>query len=204
MFVEAIILKKVAYLENHLIISCLTRQKGLIQAIAYNAKSITKKKTPIIDLFRHLTFEISQAKKNSLYTIKSTELISNFDTIAKIYPQYQSCCFISQFMIKNLVEQDEKCQLFDLLCFLLKSYQKKANTKLWETCFFIHFLIEYGYFHPEEENKKNSNFVEKVLKIKEKYLELEQINDKVWTKMHQWSLQRCLFHELNMPKNDFT
>ena len=200
--INIIPIKQVKYSDNDLIVSCLSYEKGLISIIAYGARKIKKKQTPVIGLFRHLKVELKKTNKNDarLYALKKVELVKSFDDIGKSYEHFQSLCYISQFISKNIAEDTNSPSLFHYFLLLLTAYAEKAKIIMWECIFFINYLINDGYFHPQEESGKNKKLIEKIRQVEDNFLELNEVSNNIWISLHKWLEARCQFHKLVMPK----
>jgi recombinational DNA repair protein (RecF pathway) len=57
-----IVLKKIPYQESSLIVSSISAEYGKVDFIVKGARRITKKKQPIVDLFRELNIEYRESR----------------------------------------------------------------------------------------------------------------------------------------------
>ena len=79
---QAIIIGIHNYGDNDQIITALSAEFGRIQFVAHNSKRLGKKRFPLVDLFRVITFEFSNSKNSEFSKVSKIELLQNFDSIA--------------------------------------------------------------------------------------------------------------------------
>lgn len=82
---EAFLIRSVAYGDDHLILSCLTREYGRVDLIALGAKKSRKRFGGVLDFLNHLELEFDHSSRGDLNRLVHCELKNSFPSILKNY-----------------------------------------------------------------------------------------------------------------------
>ena len=198
---NSIILRKTVYQESSLIIYTLTPDFGRVDFLVRGALKISKKQSPIIDLFREI--EISYLDKSSgLYTPKSTDLISEHDNIALYAKAFNDACKISSFLLNNTYA-NINCRLtYSALKHFLKYASQGQDFRYPQTMIKVVYLYEHGlipeYIIDNGKEKSQKRFINDLISysIGQKK-QLPTINIDYWDRFIFWINKLCDYHNLN-------
>ena len=113
--IEGLVLRKFDYSETSLIFVLLTRQSGQQHFIMKGARKGSKTKFPAIDLFRRVQITSTIRPNRDLHTIKSAESLENFDAIATRPLNFRAAAWLSKFVEKTTVPEENCSQQFQAL-----------------------------------------------------------------------------------------
>tara|TARA_B100001758_G_scaffold227741_1_gene221402 strand:- start:311 stop:1015 length:705 start_codon:yes stop_codon:yes gene_type:complete len=147
---SAIVLSKLNYRDNDIIVKLLVRELGVTSFIVRGG--FKKKKNNYFQQLSLLEIEFDFNSKRSLHYFKDFENKFNLKTIHTDYKKMSVIIFLSEILSKILVHQVKD---FDLFTFIEGSIKYYDNTKF-NSSFHLAFLIKLSRFlgfYPEIENK---------------------------------------------------
>jgi DNA repair protein RecO (recombination protein O) len=172
---SAIVLSKVRYQDNDLIIKCLTRDLGVVSYMVKNI-SVTKKsknKFAFFQLLNILDLETNFNPNRSIQYIKDLKIKYSFKSLHTNIYKSSVVMFLSEILSTIIHNEIKDIELFDFIESSLIWYDKSEES----STFYLIFLMEmtdylgfypdctnmhYIYFNLEEglfENSKNSKYV---------------------------------------------
>ncbi|MDA9356621.1 DNA repair protein RecO [Flavobacteriaceae bacterium] len=172
---SAIVLSKVRYQDNDLIIKCLTRDLGVVSYMIKNI-SVSKKsknKFAFFQLLNILDLETNFNQNRSIQYIKDLKVKYNFISLHTNIYKSSVVMFLSE-ILSNIIQSETKdVELFDFIEKSLVWYDKSEESSTFYLIFLMeitHYLgfypdctnMHYEYFNLEEgifENSKNSKYV---------------------------------------------
>jgi len=172
---SAIVLSKVRYQDNDLIIKCLTRDLGVVTYMVKNI-SVSKKsknKFAFFQLLNILDLETNFNPNRSIQYIKDLKIKYNFKSLHTNIYKSSVVMFLSEILSTIIHNEIKDIELFDFIESSLIWYDKSEES----SAFYLIFLMQmtdylgfypdctnmhYNYFNLEEglfENSKNSKYV---------------------------------------------
>ena len=172
---SAIVLSKVRYQDNDLIIKCLTRDLGVVTYMVKNI-SVSKKsknKFAFFQLLNILDLETNFNPNRSIQYIKDLKIKYSFKSLHTNIYKSSVVMFLSEILSTIIHNEIKDVELFDFIESSLIWYDKSEES----SAFYLIFLMQmtdylgfypdctnmhYNYFNLEEglfENSKNSKYV---------------------------------------------
>jgi len=172
---SAIVLSKVRYQDNDLIIKCLTRDLGVVSYMVKNI-SVSKKsknKFAFFQLLNILDLETNYNPNRSIQYIKDLKIKYSFKSLHTNIYKSSVVMFLSEILSTIIHNEIEDVELFDFIEDSLIWYDRSKDS----SAFYLIFLMkitnylgfypdctnmDYNYFNLEEglfENSKNSKYV---------------------------------------------
>ena len=172
---SAIVLSKVRYQDNDLIIKCLTRDLGVVSYMVKNI-SVSKKsknKFAFFQLLNILDLETNFNPNRSIQYIKDLKIKYSFKSLNTNIYKSSVVMFLSEILSTIIHNEIKDIELFDFIESSLIWYDKSEES----SAFYLIFLMQmtdylgfypdctnmhYNYFNLEEglfENSKNSKYV---------------------------------------------
>ena len=172
---SAIVLSKVRYQDNDLIIKCLTRDLGVVTYMVKNI-SVSKKsknKFAFFQLLNILDLETNFNPNRSIQYIKDLKIKYSFKSLHTNIYKSSVVMFLSEILSTIIHNEIKDIELFDFIESSLIWYDKSEES----SAFYLIFLMQmtdylgfypdctnmhYNYFNLEEglfENTKNSKYV---------------------------------------------
>ena len=172
---SAIVLSKVRYQDNDLIIKCLTRDLGVVTYMVKNI-SVSKKsknKFAFFQLLNILDLETNFNPNRSIQYIKDLKIKYTFKSLHTNIYKSSVVMFLSEILSTIIHNEIKDIELFDFIESSLIWYDKSEES----SAFYLIFLMQmtdylgfypdctnmhYNYFNLEEglfENSKNSKYV---------------------------------------------
>jgi DNA repair protein RecO (recombination protein O) len=172
---SAIVLSKVRYLDNDLIIKCFTRDLGVVSYMVKNI-SVSKKsknKFAFFQLLNIIDLETNFNPNRSIQYIKDLKIKYSFKSLHTNIYKSSVVMFLSEILSTIIHNEIEDVELFDFIEASLIWYDQSEDS----SAFYLIFLMKitnylgfypdctnmnYNYFNLEEglfENSKNSKYV---------------------------------------------
>ena len=98
---QIIVLRKQPYQERGLLFSGISPDFGKLTLIAGNARKISEKDFPVIDLFRELQLEFEPSANSEIHKATSCELLTSFDALAEKARNFRFVGRVASFVLKN-------------------------------------------------------------------------------------------------------
>jgi DNA repair protein RecO (recombination protein O) len=149
---SAIVLSKLKYRDNDLIIKLLVRELGLTSFIVRGGSKKNK-----INYFQQLSLleiEFDFNSKRNLHYFKDFESKYNLKTIHIDFKKMGVIIFLSEVLSKILIHQQKDYQLYDFIEDAIKYYDKN----IFSSTFHIVFLINLSKFLGFYPDMKNNNY----------------------------------------------
>jgi len=171
----AIILSKVRYQDNDLIVKCLTRDLGVVSYMIKNISMSKKSKNKFafFQLLNILDLETNYNSNRSIQYIKDLKVKYNFTSLHTNIYKSSVVMFLSEILSNIIHVETKDMELFDFIEKSLIWYDKSEDSSTFYLIFLMkitHYLgfypdctnINYNYFNLEEglfESSKNSQYV---------------------------------------------
>lgn len=170
-----IILSKVRYQDNDLIVKCLTRDLGVVSYMIKNISMSKKSKNKFafFQLLNILDLETNYNPNRSIQYIKDLKVKYNFTSLHTNIYKSSVVMFLSEILSNIIHIETKDMELFDFIEKSLIWYDKSEDSSTFYLIFLMkitHYLgfypdctnISYNYFNLEEglfESSKNSQYV---------------------------------------------
>ena len=170
-----IILSKVRYQDNDLIVKCLTRDLGVVSYMIKNISMSKKSKNKFafFQLLNILDLETNYNPNRSIQYIKDLKVKYNFTSLHTNIYKSSVVMFLSEILSNIIHIETKDMELFDFIEKSLIWYDKSENSSTFYLIFLMkitHHLgfypdctnMSYNYFNLEEglfESSKNSQYV---------------------------------------------
>ena len=171
----AIILSKVRYQDNDLIVKCLTRDLGVVSYMIKNISMSKKSKNKFafFQLLNILDLETNYNPNRSIQYIKDLKIKYNFTSLHTNIYKSSVVMFLSEILSNIIHIETKDMELFDFIEKSLIWYDKSEDSSTFYLIFLMkitHYLgfypdctnMSYNYFNLEEglfESSKNSQYV---------------------------------------------
>ena len=155
---NAIVLSKLRYSENDLIVKCYTEQLGVVSFLLRGVLKSKKghNKTAYFQLLSQLQLDIIYKENRSLQNMKETKLNYSYSSLHTNVFKSAIVMFLAEVLSSTLHEEEQNTTLFNYLETALKwldSQTEYANFHL----LFLLKLTKYLGFYPDE-NQVDCNF----------------------------------------------
>ncbi|MDE0967177.1 MAG: DNA repair protein RecO [Flavobacteriaceae bacterium] len=170
-----IILSKVRYQDNDLIVKCLTRDLGVVSYMIKNISMSKKSKNKFafFQLLNILDLETNYNPNRSIQYIKDLKVKYNFTSLHTNIYKSSVVMFLSEILSNIIHIETKDMELFDFIEKSLIWYDKSEDSSTFYLIFLMkitHYLgfypdctnMSYNYFNLEEglfESSKNSQYV---------------------------------------------
>ena len=171
----AIILSKVRYQDNDLIVKCLTRDLGVVSYMIKNISMSKKSKNKFafFQLLNILDLETNYNSNRSIQYIKDLKVKYNFTSLHTNIYKSSVVMFLSEILSNIIHIETKDMDLFDFIEKSLIWYDKSEDSSTFYLIFLMkitHYLgfypdctnMNYNYFNLEEglfETSKNSQYL---------------------------------------------
>ena len=149
---SAIVLSKLKYRDNDLIIKLFVRELGITSFIVRGGSK--KNKTNYFQQLSLLEIEFDFNSKRNLHYFKDFESKYNLKTIHTNFKKMGVIIFLSEVLSKILIHQQKDYQLYDFIEDAIKYYDKD----IFSPTFHIVFLINLSKFLGFYPDVKNNNY----------------------------------------------
>ena len=149
---SAIVLSKLKYRDNDLIIKLFVRELGLTSFIVRGGSK--KNKTNYFQQLSLLEIEFDFNSKRNLHYFKDFESKYNLKTIHTNFKKMGVTIFLSEVLSKILIHQQKDYELYDFIEDAIKYYDKV----IFSPTFHIVFLIKLSKFLGFYPDVKNNNY----------------------------------------------
>ena len=146
---SAIVLSKLKYRDNDLIVKLLVRELGVTSFIIRGGSK--KNKTNYFQQLSLLEIEFDFNSKKSLHYFKDFENKFSLKTIHVDYKKMGVVIFLSEFLSKILIHQEKDFELFSFIEDSIKYYDDTKFNSSFHLAFLIKLSKFLGFF-PETEN----------------------------------------------------
>ncbi|MGY8919544.1 MAG: DNA repair protein RecO [Flavobacteriales bacterium] len=171
---SAIILSKVRYQDNDLIVKCLTRDLGVVSYMVKNISTSKKSKNKFafFQLLNILDLESNYNPNRSIQYIKDLKIRYNFTSLHTNIYKSSVVMFLSEILSNIIHNESKDLELFDFIEESFIWYDKSEDSSSFYLIFLMkitHYLgfypdctnMSYNYFNLEEglfETSKNSKY----------------------------------------------
>lgn len=155
---KAIVLSKVRYNDNHLIVKCYTQQRGITSYLVHNAFKNKRNKT--IAYFQPLSqlhLEEKYKQNQSLQYINEVKTSYTYRTIHTNILKSSIALFLAEILNSTLNEEEQNTSLFDYLETALQWLDAENNFSNFHLLFLLN-LTRYLGFYPENTSISSSIF----------------------------------------------
>ena len=149
---RAIVLSKLNYRDNDLIIKLFVRELGLTSFIVRGGSK--KNKTNHFQQLSLIEIEFDFNSKRNLQYLKDFEIQSFLKTIHTDFKKMAVVIFLSEILSKILIHQDKDHQLYDFIEDAIKYYDKN----IFRSTFHIVFLMNLSKFLGVYPDMNNNNY----------------------------------------------
>ena len=141
---SGIILSKVRYRDNDLIIKCLIKDLGIISYMVRNISTSKKSKNKFafFQLLNILDLETNYNPNRSIQYIKDLKIKYNYSSLHTDIYKSSVVMFISEILSNILKQESKDEELFDFISNSLLYYDNTSNN----SSFYLIFLMQITYF----------------------------------------------------------
>lgn len=151
----AIVLSKLKYRDNDLIVKLLVRELGVTSFIVRGGSK--KNKSNYFQQFSFLEIEFDFISKRNLHYFKDFEYKFNLKTIHTDFIKMGVIIFLSEILSKILIHQEKDFELFDFIEGSIKYYDEAKFNPSFHLLFLMQ-LSKFLGFYPETENSEYKYF----------------------------------------------
>ena len=152
---SAIVLSKLKYRDNDIIIKLFVRELGLTSFIVRGGSK--KNKTNYFQQLSLLEIEFDFNSKKNLHYFKDFESKYNLKTIHTDFKKMGVIIFLSEVLSKILIHQQKDYQLYDFIEDSIKYYDKDIFSSIFHIVFLIN-LSKFLGFYPDIKNNDYQYF----------------------------------------------
>jgi len=152
---SAIVLSKLKYRDNDLIIKLFVRELGITSFIVRGGSK--KNKTNYFQQLSLLEIEFDFNSKRNLHYFKDFESKYNLKTIHTNFKKMVVIIFLSEVLSKILIHQQKDYQLYDFIEDAIKYYDKDIFSPTFQIVFLIN-LSKFLGFYPDVKNNNYQYF----------------------------------------------
>lgn len=149
---SAIVLSKLKYRDNDLIVKLLVKDIGITSFIVRG--SAKKNKSNYFQLLSVLEIEFDYNNKRNLHYFKELDLKYNFSSLHTDFNKIGVVIFLSEILSKILIHQEKDLELYDFIEHAINYYDQS----LFNPNFHLSFLINLSKFLGFYPDIKNNNF----------------------------------------------
>lgn len=153
---EAIVLKKIKYKENRLIVHLFTKDYGRIAGITTLSKK--RKMANYFQPLYHLSFEVNYNEKKTLHPLQQVRFSAPYTHIPFSVKKHTVAQFLAEILGKVLAENEPDQELFRFFTNAIHLYdQINDNIRPFHLLFLIH-LTRFLGFYPGRKTSSNDFF----------------------------------------------
>ena len=146
---SAIVLSKLKYRDNDLIVKLFVRELGLTSFIVRGSSK--KNKSNYFQQLSFLEIEFDFNAKRNLHYFKDFESKYNLKTIHRDFKKMGVVIFLSEVLSKILIHQQKDYQLYDFIEEAIEYYDKNIFNSMFHIVFLVN-LSKFLGFYPEVNN----------------------------------------------------
>ncbi|OGV51313.1 MAG: DNA repair protein RecO [Lentisphaerae bacterium GWF2_44_16] len=192
---ELLVLRKTAYKESSFIISGLSAEYGKLDFMVKGARQVSRKKFPVIDLFREISVQFNK-KKSGLQALYSVELVSSHDGISSIPENFISACDLSSFILLNLHPMIECHVLYTAFKTALNRMSSEKSSVPWPALVKLAFLEENGFLPEKDFGDGKEKLLERLIAAAAGKIEAPSLSPEYWARLARWIDSLCDYHDL--------
>lgn len=153
---KAIVLSKIKYRDNDLIVKCYTEKRGIV---SYLIKSAFKKKNTIAyyQLLSQLSIEENYRNNNSLHYISEVKLNNTYSTLHSNVLKSSVVLFLAEVLSTILKEEEQNQDLYDYLENALLWLDNENQFANFHVLFLLKLTKHLG-FYPDQPKSEMSTF----------------------------------------------
>jgi DNA repair protein RecO len=203
-----IVLKKTVYQESSLIVSSISAEYGKVDFIIKGARRVTKKESPIVDIFRELAVEYRETR-SGLNSPIFLDLVKEYDQIALNPNIFVEVSRLSSFLLKNIYPRVACDRVYAAFTNLLRKSADGRMETFDITLLKLVFLSENGllpeYFEAKSissfqcttEEKRQRKFLNKLISYAEGNIpNMPKLSTEYQTKFSSWIINLCCHNGL--------
>ena len=156
---NAIVLSKLKYRDNDLIVKCYTQQFGIVSFLIRGV--LKRKKGPVktayFQLLSQLQLVITYKNNQSLHTIKDVKLNHAYTSLHSNVIKSAVVMFLSEVLSSILQEEEENKTLYSYIETTLLWFDTHSKSSNFHLLFLLN-LTKYLGFYPEEINLESKYF----------------------------------------------
>ncbi|MFK7782617.1 DNA repair protein RecO [Psychroserpens sp.] len=156
---KAIVISKLRYRDNDLIVTCFTEQKGLVSYLVRGALKSTKGKSKAVyfQLLSQLQIEESFKPNQTLHYIKEIKIDYMYKSIHTNVFKSSIAMFLAEILATILKEEEQNLQLYEYLQITFKWLDYQEEFSNFHLLFLLN-LTQYLGFYPENINTEKPYF----------------------------------------------
>lgn len=155
---KAIVLSKIKYRDNDLIVTCYTQKRGIVSYLIRNAyKSKSNKTIAYYQSLSQLFIDEKYKQNQSLQYITEVKTSFVYKTLHTNVLKSSVAMFIAEVLTSVLKEEEQNSTLFDYIELSLQWLDTESNFSNFHLLFLLE-LTKYLGFYPENKFNDNSIF----------------------------------------------
>lgn len=145
---DFLVLRKTPHLGSNLIVSGISPEYGRLAFYLKHAAGGDKHHFQQFDAFRLLSLEFTRGKNSDFCRCVEAELSADYTEVAKDYAYFQTACWLAQFCLANILDDDARPLTFTAACVALNRLAAKTQTPAAVlTGFSLNYLMESGWLN---------------------------------------------------------
>lgn len=174
---NAIVISKLKYNDNDLIVKCYTQQLGVISLILRGVLKSKKgsSKTAHFQLLSQLQLVVDYKNNRTLHTVKETKLSHLYTSLHTHVLKSAIVMFLSEVLSNILKEEEQNNALFSYIETSLQWFDAHTEYSNFHLLFLLK-ITKYLGFYPEEKNMEYAFFNLRDGKFENKKLDKYSIN----------------------------
>ena len=199
--IHAIILSKIRYGDDNLIIKTLTEAEGQLSFIYRYALRQSSKKFPAVDLFREVDISYRENKDAELQPITSADLISSHDGIARDAAAFREASWLCRFLIQNTVPHQSYTLLYRAVLFYFKALDTKRKESPRSLLFavLLTFLEESGQLPDLSNDQRKQASMLNILQFARNGKLEADYSDTEWRDLYNWIIRFMADLDISLP-----
>ncbi len=196
---NAIVLSKLKYKDNDLIVTCYTEQLGVISIILRGVLKNKRghSKTAYFQLLSQLQLVVDYKNNRTLHTIKDTKLSYLYTSLHSNVLKSAIVMFLAEVLSNTLREEEQNETLFSYLETTLQWFDTNSEYSNFHLLFLLN-LTKYLGFYPQVANMDTNYFNLSDGKFEDKKLDKYSISGENLTRLKQ--LLGTTFDALSLVK----
>jgi DNA repair protein RecO (recombination protein O) len=149
---SGIILKRRNIGEADRLITIFTKENGKITAIAKGVRRIYSRRSPYVELFRHIRVTLARGK--SIDTVNEAEGIGSAGVVGRSLSRFGHYAYVCELIDRLVPEQVEHADVYGLLVLTFERIRTATSWAQLQSCgheFSLSLLRMLGYLPPEKQ-----------------------------------------------------
>lgn len=203
---DYLVLRKTAYGDTSMVVAGLTRDCGQAHFLVRGGRKVTRKATPVVDLFRVLAV-VYVPGRSDLMNWRQADPVRDYGGLAGDLRLYQVACWLARFALANTCNDMECLELFSAMCTGLghlrdAAHSQKAIPGLPEAvkcgvC--LAYLSENGLLPSYRHGSAESGRLDLLLRSARGLIAPPDLGQSTWQELLEWATGLLLTADCKLP-----